>query len=314
MILVMNKKHGVGCSVLAYNLGRLFDLPIYVNKDSFMLDEEYSANFEHVSMRTGAIKHGIYDIGANFEKYNKKFIHNAKLIIIPFEYGFESMIETIKTLKYIEFASSRKIPTMLVLNRLDKEDKERDFNYTQSMKELFDENGIRFSNIFNKNDTGNLYLTYLRNSYGLQSNLESGEYFMDKMYDKKYISDALNNLDGFRKEKNMFDYRFFLHIASQIIEQVDYRNEEIYIPDKDMVMFRNSFVGRYVNKFYPNLERGLESDLDSYFEKNRGVAKSSSLNSLINKTYAHSKEKKLIKDMAYIGFLVDVLYENKKVV
>ena len=254
------------------------------------------------------------DEGANFEKYNKKFIHNAKLIIIPFEYGFESMIETIKTLKYIEFASSRKIPTMLVLNRLDKEDKERDFNYTQSMKELFNENGIRFSNIFNKNDTGNLYLTYLRNSYGLQSNLESGEYFMDKMYDKKYISDALNNLDGFRKEKNMFDYRFFLHIASQIIEQVDYRNEEIYIPDKDMVMFRNSFVGRYVNKFYPNLERGLESDLDSYFEKNRGVAKSSSLNSLINKTYAHSKEKKLIKDMAYIGFLVDVLYENKKVV
>lgn len=309
MILVMNKKHGVGCSLLTYSLGRLFNLPIYVDKGSFMLDEKHYAKFPPVSKITASNKRGIFDIGANLEtRYTKKFIQNAKLIIIPFEYGYESMISTIQTLKYIEFVSNRKISTVLILNRLDKKDDDRDFNYTRHMKERFTEEGINFSNIFDSEDTGNLYLTYLRNSYSLQSNLEYGEYFLDKMYNKEYIYDYLNNLDGFRNGK-LFDYRFFMYLADNIISSVNYKNEDIYIQDKDMVVFRNGY-SKYVEKNYPNLSQTLNRELNEYLKKNKGVREEASVNRLVDGTYVGNKERKLIKDMAYIAYMIDVLYKN----
>jgi len=312
MILVMNKKHGVGCTLLSYNLGRLFNLPIFVDKNSFMIDEEHKLLFPHVAKITASVKRGIFDIGANIEtRYTKKFIQNAKLIIIPFEYGYESLTATIQTLKYIEFASSRKIPTMLILNRLDRSDSDRDFNYTSHMKEKFFEDGINFGNIFDPNNVNNIYLTYLRNSYSIQSNLEYGEYFLDKMFNSNFIETKLNNLIDFRDKIQNIDYKIFLYIIQGILDRVDYTNEEIYRQDKDMVIFRNYYT-QYIENQYPYLISNIENDLDSFFSANKGVRHNIHLNKIKNGIYVE-KEKKLLKDMAYISFLMDTLYNNKEI-
>lgn len=308
----MNKKHGVGCTLLSYNLGRLFNLPIFVDKNSFMIHEKYKLLFPHVAKITASVKRGIFDIGANIEtRYTKKFIQNAKLIIIPFEYGYESMVATIQTLKYIEFASSRKIPTLLVLNRLDRTDQDRDFNYTAHMKEKFNEEGIHFRNIFNSENIDNIYLAYLRNSYSIQSNLECGEYFLDKMFNNNFIEKELHNLIDFRDKIQHFNYRFFLYITQNILNRVDYTDEEIYRQDKDMVMFRN-YYSQYIDNQYPNLTNNLENDLESFFSVNKGLFHSLYLDELRNGIYIE-REKKLLKDMAYVGFLVDTLYNDKEI-
>ena len=305
----MNKKHGTGCTLLTYNLCRLFNLPIFVDKDSFMLDDEHKLLFPQVSKITAGAKRGIFDIGSNFEtRYAKKFINNAKLIIIPFEYGYECMVSTIQTLKYIEYATARRIPIVLVLNRLDRTDQDRDFNYTNHMKDKFREEGIDFGNIFNHNQN-NIYLTYLRNSYSVQSNLESGEYFLDKQYNHTYISDKLNYQSEFRTGVNFFEYRFFLNITKEIISEVDYRNEDIYEQDKDMVQFRNNY-SEYISINYGDIHHSLNNDLHNFIMRNTNYDDRIYVEKLINRTYI-AKEKKLLKDMAYIGFLIDVIYYDK---
>lgn len=310
----MNKKHGVGCTLLTYNLGRLFNLPIYVDKNSYMLDEEHKHLFPQVSKITATHKQGIFDMGTNVEtKYTKKFIEKAKLIVIPFEYGYESMMQTIKTLKHIESVASREIPILLILNRLDKQDSDRDFKYTSHMKDRFSENGYRFKNVYDNYDDSNLYLAYLRNSYSLQSNMEFGEYFLDKMYDEKYIYERLNNLSDFRTSAKKFDYRFFLYLAREIINRVDYEDEDVYRQDKDMVMFRNNYARKYVYKIEPKLEQSLETDMKRYFDYNKGLLHKVYVDNIINNTYVNNRETKLIKDMAYIGYLVDVLYRDLEI-
>lgn len=307
----MNKKHGTGCTLLTYNLGRLFNLPVYVDKNSFMLDEEHRLLFPQVSKITASVKRGIFDIGANIEtRYTKKFIQSAKLIIIPFEYGYESMIATIQTLKYIEFASYRKISTILILNRLDRGDYSRDFKYTDHMREKFNEEGISFGDIFDRYNESNIYLSYLRNSYSIQSNLEYGEYFLDKMYNQNFISNELNNLSDFRTKIQEFEYKFFTNIVYGVINSVDYEDEDIYRQDKDMVVFRNHYA-TYIDRQYEYLTNDLEDSLKKFFMKNKGV-QHINLDSLINGTYIKN-EKKLIKDIAYIGFLIDVLYNQLSV-
>jgi len=304
MILVMNKKHGVGCSLLAYNLGKLFNLNIYVNKDNYMIDDEHSLLFPEVKKLTPNIKNGIIDIGANIETtYSRKFIKQAKLIVVPFEFGYESIMKTISTLKYIEYATNRKIPTILVLNRLDRQDSDRDFNYTREMRDRFEEAGFRFKrNIFSPEDEGNFYLTYLRNSYEFQSSMDSGEYFLDKFFNDTYIDKTFDN-NNFRKKIKQFDYRFFVNIAKNIIHKVNYRNEDIYIQDKDMVVFRNNYED-YIRKHFYNLERNLVDDLYPYNKLEERIR----IDSLIDNSYVRNKETKLVKDFAYISYLVDSLY------
>ena len=74
-----------------------------------------------------------------------------------------------------------------------------------------------------------------------------------------------------------------------------------------MVVFRN-YYDKYIDKQYEYLTNDLEDSLKIFFMKNKGV-QHINLDSLINGTYK-SNDKKLIKDIAYIGFLVDVLYNQ----
>lgn len=127
------------------------------------------------------------------------------------------------------------------------------------------------------------------------------------MYNHNFISNELNNLSDFRTKIQEFEYKFFVNIAYDVINSVDYEDEDIYRQDKDMVVFRN-YYDKYIDKQYEYLTNDLEDSLKIFFMKNKGV-QHINLDSLINGTYK-SNEKKLIKDIAYIGFLVDVLYNQ----
>jgi len=288
MILVMNKKHGVGCTTLTYNLGRLFELPIYVDKDNFMIDSYHKELFPTVGKITASKKSGIFDIGADYKKaYVKKFINQSKVIVIPLEFGYESIIYTIDTIKYIrEIDYTRpnpqeinpETPIVLVLNRLDKSDSDRDFQYKEYLKSKFeDEAELFFDN--------KLILTYLRNSYSIYSNLDNGKYFLDNFINE--------HKDFYKKNIENFEYDTFHYLVNKALSKTDYKNEDIYLQDKDMVEFRNIFNDSYPNYRYNYDEHYLNKGRLSY-EKFEDHCKS-----IVNHKKV-SYDDKLIKDMAFI--------------
>ncbi|WP_087438103.1 hypothetical protein [Sulfurospirillum diekertiae] len=375
----MNKKHGVGCTTLTYNLGRLFNIPIYVDKNHFMLDKDHKDLFPTVRKITASKENGILDIGADYNKpYVKKFISKAKVIVIPLDFGYETIIDTLATLKYLKDQqflnllqqvdaieelryikqekdtllneiSQRKnnalksspeneieikkyfsrecenieqrfmnrfvealeegqlnayiTPIILILNKLDKQDSERDFSHKEDLKNRFQDEGYHFDNM-------NLILTYLRNSYGLYSNIDNGGYFFDKFLTdqgqkdffegrisyhenifKRYINNCANFSSRYSQEfcqvyvkKHLSvgrSYQLFLIIAYSILQKVDYTDTNIYDQDKDIVIFREQFKNEY--KY-----------LSTYTLDNE----------LFDKTYIYNKETKLIKDIAYIAYSI----------
>lgn len=382
MILVMNKKHGVGCTTLAYNLSRLFDIPMYVNKDNFMVDSYHKSFFPTVSKITAAKKGGIFDVGTDFKKAHcRKLIEKAKAIVIPMDFGYETIINTIDTLnfikkierekliisaQYIEPLASKKrektiklrklnkdiehqvknnpenkekiissnkpiikkieddymrevesyidehyhsldnlkIPIIIVLNRLDNQDSDRDFTYKEEIKNRLGDAGYFFNN-------SNFVLTYLRNSYGLFSNLETGEFFLDKIMSKSWkekLQSIKNNrnwkyshsstirddffFSSYGEFKNYYlnlEYKQFLSLANELFDRVDYSNEDIYDQDKDMVRFRTHFKENYsalLGRMSRDAHNGVYNAQD------------------FNGQYAIVKENKLVKDIAYISYSI----------
>jgi len=296
MILVMNKKHGVGCTTLTYNLGRLFELPIFVKEDSFMLDNEHKDFFENVSKITPTKKGGVFDIGADYKKaYVKKLLlEQAKVIVIPLEFGYESIISTIETIKYIKSIIDGKdgeyseqiqreyhTPIVLVLNRLDKQDSAKDFNYKRDLQGKFEDAHIDLNR-------GQITVTYLRNSYALYSNLEIGHYFTNRFLKEISIKDRKFNSEYIKN----FEYRKLLYFAFEELCKTDYKNEKIYIQDKDMVEFRNKFKDRYHR--YMRGNNKSHNEIENYCSRNA------------DNTELY-QESKLIKDMA---FICHTIYEH----
>lgn len=304
MILVMNKKNGVGCTTLTYNLGRLFGLPIYVKEDSFMFDSEHKDYFEDIGKITTSKREGIFDIGADYKKaYVKRFIKdNAKVAVVPLDFGYESIIDTIETVKYIQ-GVNEELPIILILNRLDKQDSDKDFNYKEYLKLKFEDAGIYFYE-------DNLVLTYLRNSYGLYSDFDIGNYFMDKFFSDKYALERDENRKYYSQKIEYFEYKQFLYFVNEVLAKVDYRNEGIYIQDKDMVEFRNNFKDKYPDYEYyydyllkNNYHRDNKNSKDcnyipySYSDITRYCDKYRDKTSIY-------QEQKLIKDMAFISHVI----------
>ena len=56
--------------------------------------------------------------------------------------------------------------------------------------------------------------------------------------------DIQKYLDKFHEDYRIKidEYKFFLHITNKVLSKVDYKDEEIYYQDKDMVVFRNGFL------------------------------------------------------------------------
>ena len=280
MILVMNKKSGVGCTTLAYTLGRLFNLPIYVNKESFMLDDWHREIFPTVGKITATKRSGVLDIGSDVEKaYVRKFVNNASVIVVPVDFGYETIMKTIRTLDIIR-SFNEEVPIVLVLNRLDKEDGDRDFNYREYLKNKFEDHGYLLHG-------GKIVLTYLRNSYGLYSNLDSGEYFLDKFLRedrkgeferfKEYFMSTLRH--EYDETWEHPDYDLFRCFVAKSLDKVDYEDEAIYEQEKDMVVFRNGF------------------------KRDFHWLQTSKLLEFGDGKYAY-KENKLVRDMAYIAHSV----------
>jgi hypothetical protein len=296
----MNKKHGVGCTTLTYNLGKLFDIPIFVHKDSFMVNIEYKEEiFPSVSKLSATKKFGIYDIGADFNnKYVSKLITMAKVIVIPLDLGYESILSTIDTIKHIKNIEKNNIPIVLVLNRLDKNNGVRDYNYTYHLKDKIQD---EIEKLYPSNSENKPIFTYLRNSYGIFSDFEEGSYFMNKLM-TPYWENCLEGIkiaakkwrfkntytiknDGLFGKNNLYyrvsiEYRYFLNIAFENFhKRLSKKRNKQENQDIDYISFRKSFIQEY--KRYMCNEAYSKKYMDS--------------------NYTKSKETKLIRDMAFIS-------------
>nr|WP_321267751.1 hypothetical protein [uncultured Sulfurimonas sp.] len=294
MILVMNKKHGVGCTTLTYNLGRLLEIPIFVKEDSFMFDEEHRIFFEDVGKITTSKREGIFDIGAEYNKaFVKRFIESdAKVAVVPLDFGYETIVDTIETIKYIQNINSD-LPVVLILNRLDKQDSDKDFNYKEYLKLKFEDAGIDFRR-------SNLVLTYLRNSYGLYNDFDIGNYFMDNFFSDKHLLEKDRDREDLSKRIEFFEYKQFLVFTNEALAKTDYTNEDIYIQDKDMVEFRNNFKEKYPD-YEEKYDYFLRRDNQKYTHSYSDITKY--CNKYRDKTPLY-QENKLIKDMAFISHVV----------
>jgi len=295
MILVMNKKHGVGCTTLTYNLGRLFELPIFVKEDSFMFDNEHKVYFENVGKITTSKREGIFDIGAEYNKtFVKRFIQNdAKVVVIPLDFGYETIVDTITTIQYVQ-ELNEELPIILILNRLDKQDSDKDFNYKEYLKLKFEDAGIDFR-------SRNLVLTYLRNSYGLYSNFDVGNYFMDNFFSNDYLMKREKEKEMYCEKIKYFEYEQFLYFTNEALAKVDYKNEDVYIQDKDMVEFRNNFKEKY-SDFRHNYDYFVRRRNDNNLIYSYSTIKNY-CDTYRNKTALY-QEAKLIKDMAFISHVI----------
>lgn len=294
MILVMNKKHGVGCTTLTYNLGRLFELSIFVKEDSFMFDNEHNIYFEEVGKITTSKREGIFDIGAEYNKaFVKRFIEsNAKVVVIPMDFGYETIIDTITTIKYVQ-ELNEELPIVVILNRLDKQDSDKDFNYKEYLKLKFEDAGINFA-------SRNFVLTYLRNSYGLYHDMDVGSYFMDNFYSNKYALEQEKVKKDLSKRIEYFEYKQFLYFTNEALAKIDYKNEDIYIQDKDMVEFRNNFKEKY-----PDYAKDYDYFLRQHKKQNNHSYSSIKdyCDKYRDKTNIY-QEQKLIKDMAFVSHVI----------
>lgn len=267
MILVVNKKNGVGSSLIGYNLSRLYSLPLFTTATNFMLSRDYKKKFPTVKPTPKNYKKGIYDVGShNLTKtLTHKLLLNTKLVIVPFELGYESVIKAVETVKYIQTRKPN-IKVLLILNRLDKHDDERDFNYTADVKQILRDNDIRIGQPADFYDD-NVYLTYLRNSYSLFSNTEQGECFLDKFYARNKALDLKR-----KKFSSKFDYNyyFFMHLASEFVCSDIYLDDDIYDQNKDIVTFRvdyKRFITTKARIYINNLSEKEKREFDEFLSQ-----------------------------------------------
>jgi len=218
MILVMNKKGGLGCTTIAFNLAKIFNLKLYTKKDSFMLSEKYRSLFLNVyKINSKASSNSIIDIGTQVEtKYTKKFILKAKSIIIPTDRGFESLLLTTQTIQYIQ-SINKDIPILLIYNKLSRSDSDRDKNYTDYAKKLF----IEF-------DTKSTRYEYLRFSYAFQKDLIVGNFFLNSMVDLQDL-------------KSINYYKIFESIATNKHSNLELEFDNDYIR-KERKMIKDFYI------------------------------------------------------------------------
>ncbi len=270
----MSKKNGTGCTTIALTLSKLLNKPLYVNSDSFLLEDSNFSDFKPEIKKITATKtDGIFDVGSQIERpLVKKIIKNSELIIIPMELGYETTVRTVETIRYVRSIKPN-IAIVIILNKLNSGDSERDFNYKFEMINLLAKYKIEiYNDTIDFPNNNKVTLTYLRHSYLLYDKYENGEYFLDK-YKLTTYEEKKKEL----RDTKEFDFRFLKYLASIEFGKVDYRDDEIYRQNKDMVLFRNDFS----NKYSDNTLRDFEYD---------GSALASN--------------KKLIKDMAYILYAI----------
>ncbi len=151
MILVLNRKSGMGCTTLAYNISRLLDVKLYAQGSSYLhkINSDYKEYMgEYFDSSKYPIKvnrintqatEGVVDIGSNYltarnNETLKIFLERAKSVIVPVELGYEALMQTVETIKDLrgwneKLEGIRKnVPIVIVINKLDPRDGVKDFS------------------------------------------------------------------------------------------------------------------------------------------------------------------------------------------
>ena len=117
VISILNMKHGMGVSKIAYSLAPILGLTLYghdkSNHNYFIEQRNYSnedgsktyvpniqraINVQYINKRK--VVDGIYDLGSDLNyAYMHKIIQKSSTVIIPIELGFENALFTIASIE-----------------------------------------------------------------------------------------------------------------------------------------------------------------------------------------------------------------------
>ena len=181
IISVLNLKNGVGCSALTWNIAHTLDLDIYQHEKAmhtyFM--EQRKASIINGDLFTNKISvnaidkkkfgSGIYDLGSDINyPYVRQILKRSNAIVIPVETGYEVLIKSIATIKYVQSENPNSM-ILIVFNKLDSSDTKREKNYSKFGEDL----------ILEHVNKSNIMFLYMRNSFAMYKRIEEGFFYLD---------------------------------------------------------------------------------------------------------------------------------------
>lgn len=189
IISVLNLKNGVGCSALTWNIAHTLDLDIYQHEqamhmyfmeqrmESIKNDDFPSNNISVYDINKKKFGSGIYDLGSNINyPYIRQILKKSEVIIVPIETGYEVLVKSIATIKYVQRANP-KSRILIVFNKLDNSDTDREKNYSKYGEDLI----LKHINDYN------IKFIYIRHSFAMYKRLEDGFYYLDNYIKNKSI-------------------------------------------------------------------------------------------------------------------------------
>jgi len=214
IISVLNLKNGVGCSALSWNLAHTLELDIYQHekalhkyfiqqrKSSFQNDYLFNntTNIDVYDINRKNFQSGVYDIGSDINySYIRKILSKSNVVVIPIENGYEVLLKSIATIKYIR-QHNKEVMILLVFNKLNDSYITREKKYTAHGENLIN------SHI----EDDNIQFLYIRHSFAIYKRLEDGFYFLDNYLNKNHKIkmsqfNLLQNLRFFTVEKIIND-------------------------------------------------------------------------------------------------------------
>lgn len=264
IISVLNLKNGVGCSALSWNIAHLLELNLYQHDKAlhknFIEQRQNSIentdlfNNTNIAVKTlnkKKAESGVFDLGADINyAYIRSILKKSNVIVIPIENGYEVLVKSIATVKYIR-QYNKKVMILLVFNKLNDSYIVREKNYTSYSETILDSYDIK------END--NLQFLYIRHSFAMYKKLENGFYFLDN-----YLKKSCNQkISQFNLLQNL---RFYTvkDIVNDILEDED--------EDKKSLL---SFYNRH-KEFYTEFTKNNEIkevyDL-TFYQKNKKLIK-----------------------------------------
>jgi len=187
IISVLNLKNGVGCSALTWNIAHTLELNIYQHEQAmhkyFMEQREESINngdllnnnISIYDINKKKFGSGIYDLGSDINyPYIRQILKKSNAIIIPIETGYEVLIKSIATIKFVQRENPNS-KIFIVFNKLDSSDTDREKNYSKYGEDL----------ILEHINNHNIKFIYIRHSFAMYKRLEDGFYYLDNYIKNK---------------------------------------------------------------------------------------------------------------------------------
>lgn len=285
IVSVLNLKHGVGCSTITWNIAHLLGLNIYEHDKAlhsyFMQERLESIKEKQLSSNKIMVypidkkkfNSGIYDLGADINyPYVRQILEKSKVIVIPTELSYETILNTIATIKFVS-QNNEMGKIIVVFNRLDIRETLRERNYTHHAREM----------IISNTDVKNIEFIYLKYSFALFKGLSKGFYFLDN-----YV---LHNQE--RKPISQFN----------LLCNLRYCTMDSLTKKKDVALKKKIYLPKKTQNAIEKAEEEIEQT--NFFKRHKSFYDNYMLNedgSIMNISHIfdlkyNNKEKKLIKDM-----------------